>query len=172
MKKAFWVVNLPDDAKLLVKSGQVVSAEGVLAEKKEKKIKTPVQGKVVDVDSQKIKLEFKTKKISGQGLNQLRGWGELSFQVDITYSQLNSDYNKRVLVVKSENLTGALVSKARALGVSGLVVIGEKIDEKEWPIPVIAVDEETLQLIKKVKGVKCLLDAGNDCLLIPEGAKG
>lgn len=172
MSKTVWLINLPDDAKVLVETGQDVPADEVLAEKDDRKIKAPTSGKVAEVEEERIKFEFKTTKIAGQGLNKFHNWGIINWQPEISYGQLDYDYRGQILVVKAENLTPHLVSKARTLGVKGIIVFGDKAEEKDWPIPILVVDKKQAKLIRKREGVKCLLDTSKDCLLIPEMAKG
>ncbi len=168
MSKAVWVINLPDDSKTVIDSGQKVSAGDPLAERDDEKIKSPVKGEITDLNNEKIKLEFKAKKITGRGLNKKHGWGKINFQPEISYSLLNCDYQDQIIVLKTDYLTPHLAVKAKTLGVGGLIVYGGQVGKKDWPLPVLEVDKKELKLIKKEEGVKCLLDASNDCLLVPE----
>ncbi len=171
MSKTVWVIKLPEEAEVLVESGKKVSQKELLAKKKDKEIKAPTKGTVVELGNGKIKLEFKTEKITGQGLNNLHRWGVLTWHPELSFTQLDHSFQNQILVLQAENFTSHLISKARTLGVSGLIVFGEKIKKNNWPIPVLVVDKDNAELIKKRHGVKCLLNANSNCLLIPEGAE-
>lgn len=168
MSKTVWIVNLPDKSEKSVKSGQKISAGDILAEKGDTKIKAPVQSVVKEIKKNKIQLEFESEKISGQGLNEKNNWGEIKWQPEIDYSQLSIDYQGKIIILKTKNLTSFFVSKARTLGVKGLVGYSEQPNLENSPIPILIVDESEAKLIKKKEGVKCLLDTSSNCLLIPK----
>ncbi len=167
MSKTLWVVNLPEETDVLVESGQMVSEDQTLAENKNCQIKAPVSGKVSEIDERKIKLEFKSEKVSGKGLGEGRQWGELVSFPELNYSTLDSSFRGKIVLTSDVNITSHLVAKAKALGVSGLVVTEQTELGINWGIPGLQVDKAGAKLIKKGNGVKCLLDADNGCLLIP-----
>jgi len=168
MSKTVWVINLPEEAEVVVKSGQKVSANDLLAQGSGKDVLAPVGGKIVQIKDKKLKLEFQTKKITGQGLNEFHQWGKICWAPKISYSQLESEYKGKILVVNTENVTPHLLSKALALEVSGLVVFGDELKGSNYSLPILVVKKEQAKKIKGREGVECLLDAGNDRLLIPQ----
>ncbi len=172
MNKTVWIVSLPDGSKSLVKTGQKVLSGDILAEKGNREIKSPVQGQVKEIEENKIHLEFKSKKVSGQGLNNKNNWGEIKWQPKINYGQLSVDYQGQIIVLGAEELTSYFISKAQTLGIRGLIVFGGRPNLEKTSIPILIVDKPKAKLIKKIDGVKCLLDASSDCLLIPERAEG
>jgi len=167
MSKTLWVVNLPAEIDILVESGQKVSEDEVLAESEDCQIKAPVGGKVSQIEERKIKLEFNSDKLSGEGIGKGRQWGEIIHIPELRYLSLDSSFCGKIILTSGNNLTPHLVVKAKALGVSGLVTTGQVTIGINWKIPGLRVDKEGAKLIKKGNGVKCLLDADNNCLLIP-----
>lgn len=168
MSKTVWVANLPDNNKVLVKKDDQVTSNQILAKTETKEIKAPTAGRVVEVENKKIKLELEMDKISGQGANKFHAWGKINCQPKVNYSQLNSEYQNQILVIEAQCLTSHLAAKAKALGVKGIIVYNGEVESKDWPLPLLTVEKESLDLIKKKEGVKCLLDAQNNCLLVPE----
>jgi len=167
MSKTLWVVNLPAEIDILVESGQKVSEDEVLAESENCQIKAPVGGKVSEIGELKIKLEFNSEKITGKGMGDGRQWGEIVDTPELSYLSLDSSFCGKIILTSEDNLTPHLVVKAKALGVSGLVVTNQLAVDINWKVPGLQVDKEGVELIKKRNGVKCLLDADNNCLLIP-----
>jgi hypothetical protein len=172
MSKAVWIINLPESTKVRVKENQIVSADEVLAENDQKEINAPADGKIIEVSDGKIKFEFETLKISGQSLIDKHVWGRLIWSPKINYSQLNSQYQQKIIATGRENLTSHFLSKARTLGVSGIIAFSEEEKEvkslKKALIPILVVDKKNKNLIKNKDGVKCLLNAGKNCLLVPD----
>jgi|AACY02.10.fsa_nt_gi hypothetical protein len=167
MSKTIWVINLPDEVEIYVDQGDKVIADDVLAESDDREYTSPTAGKVIEISDEKLKLEFKAKKVSGIGVGKGRGWGEICYQPEVNYQQLDCDYQGKIVVINPAGFTAFFVSKARTLGVKGIVVLTEKTDEIKAPLPILAVDKKGSDLIKENSGVKCLLDAKNGYLLIP-----
>lgn len=168
MTKALWLLHLPKGSDLLVKKGDRINPGEPLAKVGKEVFKSPTGGEVVDIEGDKISLTFKTEKIEGKGFFGGRCWGELVFAPETGFSDLTAfDQGKIVFV---ENLDRLLAVKAAAIGVCGFVCFScQSIGEKNLTLPVLVIenDKSLLLLLERVKGVKCLLDAEHNCLLIP-----
>jgi len=128
------------------------------------------QALVVEVDKKGTKkVGFKAKKIEGRGIGKGNCWGELVFLGDQNFTVLNASHQGKIIFL--ENIDAFVLSKAKALEVEGLIglEIDKNLKKDNYPLPILLVaDGKKLSLaIREAKGVKCLLDINNNCLLIP-----
>jgi hypothetical protein len=170
MSKALWILRLPEESKIVVEEGEKISLDDKLAVSPEETFFSPVSGKVVEVEEKRIKIKFSAKKIVGQPLGQNHSWGKIEWRPGLVFSQLDRTNSGQIIFVTK--LNSILFSKASALGVKGFIscLVEKDLLEKKCSLPVLIVPEkgEELDILEKQKGISCLLDARNGCLLIPQ----
>jgi len=146
----------------------------VLAEK-EKRLLSPVDGKVTAVSPSRIKLTFSAQRFIGKGVGKKRSWGILE-----TLNQKQSlaavDWQSRGKVLVLKEINFPLLEKSLALGVKGLIgfsfpeidLVNQSID-----LPVLLFEEQRGMMqrrmnkeLKKLAGSRCFLDALNNQLLV------
>ena len=168
MKETLWVLHLPKRAKLLVKKGDKISLGDQLARTKKRVFKSPAKGEVVEADKGKIKLQFKTEKVSGKGITGQRCWGKLAFLPELDFVNLSIDQKGRIIFIN--NVNRLLLTKAAALGIGGVICchLNEELEEELIPLLIVDESDQIKLMIERAEGVKCLLDPANSCFLIPK----
>lgn len=168
MKETLWLLHLPKTAKLLVKKGDQVSLDDQLAKTKKVVFKAPAKGEVVEADKNRIKLRFKTERITGKRASGRRYWGKLVFLPELEFVNLTVDQKGRIIFINQVNRL--FLVKAAALGVGGIICSHLSEEPEEELIPLLIVDDSNqIKLaIKKAEGIKCLLDPTDNCFLIPQ----
>jgi hypothetical protein len=129
---------------------------------------SPISTKKVRVEDEKIIFELKGFEFEGEGINQLKAWGNFDGLVVDDMNQIDSLQNKQIVIVK-DNIDAAI--KAEAIGAAGLILVNiEKIkDIDDSDIPIITMTEEDLEkIIKLVDGnsIKIWLNASAGKVLV------
>lgn len=167
MVKALWVLNLPQNSKILVSPDNEVVPDDELAKTKGKVFKSPIKGKVVGAEKGKVKLEFRAEKIEGKGWGKGHQWGKLVFLPQITFIDLDQSHQDKIVFIKE--IDSILIAKAKALGIKGIVCYSLiEGGESLLSILVIGTDDKQVSVIQKAEGKNCLLDLNNNCLLIAQ----
>lgn len=170
MVKALWVLKLPQDSNILVSQGDKVSKGDTLAKKEEKIFTSPAEGEVLKTGNNKIEIQFKAEKIKGKGIGGKHQWGQLCYN-EVDFSSLDESYQNKVILTRATDRL--FLVKAKTLGVKGIICYSLNAEEssidEQCPL-VLSIEEDDIVLtkLKKANGIVCLLDATNNCLLIPK----
>ncbi len=165
MSRAVWVLHLPDKADINVESGQSVKKDEILAKTKDKEFKSPTSAKVSGVKSGKIKLKFPTAKIEGKGYGQESVWGRLVVCDQLELTDIDCQLSQELIFVPE--LSNLLLKKGAVVGIKGFITYNREKKVNNLEVPVLVIDKENGEQIKKYQGENCLLHASKDCLLIP-----
>lgn len=137
-------------------------------ENDKKEIFTPVEAKVSKIEEGKMVLEFRAKEYKGEGLNQLKAWGEGEIKIINDIKLLNYQMNNNILF--TNNLDKAFLLKAQVVGVKAIVILSNK-DTKEVDInlPLLKLEEEVEKEFFREnlgKNKKMLVNSKMDKLLL------
>lgn len=132
-------------------------------------ILSPVTGKVVKVEKDKLELEFKALAFEGKSVVDGRVWGEMEFKVYDKVSDLTNRLEGKVILTSSS--APLFFMKAEVIGVAGVVTCEEfEVDSSETEIPILflkkGVWSDLVDLSKEVK--KVLLNSKAGRLLVIE----
>jgi hypothetical protein len=135
-------------------------------------IKSPVDGKVTFCDNNKIVLETEKEAITVDKVSGFGARGELIFLSgeEIKQDEITKDLVKKIVLGMS--FEKAAISKAFALGVSGIIGVGisdEEIDnfnEKEVKNPIFKVNSDNFKKLEADKGKEAYLDSENKIIII------
>ncbi len=166
MSSTVWVLHLPDNAKIKVKSGQQVEQKEILAQAKDKEFESPTQARISEIKDNKIKLKFSTLKIQGKGYGQNTAWGELAIYDQLGLTDINCDLAGELVFVPK--LTNLLLKKGSVLGIAGFVTYEREKKVNDLEVPVLVIAEKDKRKLVKHEGKNCLLHASKNCLLIPK----
>ncbi len=104
----------------------------------EKEIISPVKGKVLKVEKDKISLEFEVYEFKGEGLVGGKVWAKGEVKVINDVKDLDSRLKNSLLF--TDNLSKTFLLKAEVVGVTGIVT-KIKQDEVLTELPVLFLDE-------------------------------
>lgn len=137
-------------------------------ENDKKEIFAPIEAKVSKIEEGKMVLEFGAKEYKGEGLNQLKAWGEGEIKIIDDIKFLNHELNNNILF--TNNLDRAFLLKAQVVGVTAVVIFGnEKIKEVEINLPLLRLDEQNWKEFMKEnfgKNKRMLVNSKMDKLLL------
>jgi len=135
---------------------------------KEKKLFSPVAGKVVAVSPQKIEIVFSAYQFTGQAAGRGRAWGKLKvLSGDSPFTAVNCQCRGQILLVKEADFS--LLKKSFALGAKGVVTFSfpEANLIKTLPcLPVLLLERERAAELAELEGNPCFLDLSTQQLLI------
>ncbi|MDD2483349.1 MAG: hypothetical protein PHE32_01355 [Candidatus Shapirobacteria bacterium] len=137
-------------------------------ENEKKEIFAPVEAKISKIEEGKMVLEFKAKEYKGEGLNQLKAWGEGEIKIIDEIKLLNFELNNNVLFTK--NLDKAFLLKAQVVGVRAIVISdNNEIKEVNINLPVLRMEKENWNEFMKEnlgKNKKMLVNSKMNKLLL------
>lgn len=127
----------------------------------DEKYLSPISAQKIRKEDGKIVFELKGMEFEGDGVNQYKAWGDFDGLVIDDMSQIDSQQNKEIVIVK-DNIDAAI--KAEAVGAVGLILVNiEKLKELEdSDVPIVVMKEDDLaKMIKFIDGksVKIWLNA-------------
>jgi hypothetical protein len=132
---------------------------------------SPVSGKVVKIDKEKISIEFSAFEIKGRGIVQGKCWGDGDFKPVEKISELN--YEDEGKVIMSHNIDKYLITKAEVVGVTGVIVLdnGDEYASIESALPILALNQKDWAVLvamgfKSESNYRVLLNAKLGRLLI------
>jgi hypothetical protein len=177
MVKAKWAVNFLAGAKVLVGEGDKIAEGKIVAEEidqtdlaKNKKLISPISGKVSKVDKDRVVIEFEAEQFLGKEICGGKTWGICDFKEKENFTDLCfGDEGKVILVSKVDQI---MILKAEAIGVKGILVaesgiVDDEIIESDLPILMFALkDWEKLMLHAKKEEAKVWLSSANGKLLV------
>jgi phosphotransferase system IIA component len=133
-----------------------------------REIFSPVDGEVLSLEEGKMTLGFEAKEYEGEGLNELKAWGE--GKVEIVDEAKFLDYEMEDRVLFTENLDRSFLLKAQVVGIRSVVIKGnEEIKELDIDVPVLRLSDEIWnEFMKENKGKekKMLVNAKMNKLLL------
>ena len=132
----------------------------------ERIIKSPVNGKIVNITPEKIVIEFRAEKIKAEVINEKRIWGELS-EILIERSADMDDRQSEKIIISNASDENLLV-KAEALDLRGIIYFGGKIwDVSQVKIPILKLEKGKAEsLLKKFANKRILLDGRKGKILV------
>ncbi len=117
----------------------------------ETKYYSPVTCHQVRVEKEKITFNMKGWEKMAEGISEIKGWGEFRGRWVKNLSEISSDVENQVIVAEGEE---AIVAKAEALGVGGIIIVDMEIEDdfKGAGIPIVKMEKrEAEDLIKLSK---------------------
>lgn len=119
---------------------------------KYEKYLSPISAKKIRLDDEKIIFELKGIEFEGDGVNQLKAWGNFDGLVVDDLNQIDSLQNKQIVIVRG-NIDAAI--KAEAIGATGLILVNidklKELDDSDIPI-VLMKEEDMEKLVKLIDG--------------------
>jgi hypothetical protein len=109
---------------------------------------SPISSSKIRVEKDKIVFELRGWEKGVIGVSEVKGWGEFRGGWVKNLSEMSSDILNQMVVIEGEE---AMVAKAEALGVKGIILVDMEIDAdwKEAEIPIVKMEkEEVKDLIK------------------------
>lgn len=132
---------------------------------------SPVAGKIVKVDKEKIVLEFQAFEIKGKGIVEGKCWGNSDLRPIDKISDL--DYQSEESVVMFYDIDKSFITKAEVIGVNGIIILERDEDcvNIESTLPILAVNQKDWEVLltigqKLEKEARILLNAKLGRLLI------
>lgn len=132
---------------------------------------SPVAGKIVKIDKEKITLEFQAFEIKGKGIVEGKCWGNSDLKPIEKISDL--DYQSEESIVMSCNIDKSFITKAEVIGVNGIIMLerGDECVNIESALPILAVNQKDWEVLltigqKLEKEARILLNAKLERLLI------
>ncbi|PIU72916.1 hypothetical protein COS78_04355 [Candidatus Shapirobacteria bacterium CG06_land_8_20_14_3_00_40_12] len=117
----------------------------------EAKYCSPITCQKVRVEKEKINFDLEGWEMEAEGMSKIRGWGEFRGKWVKSLSEISSNIKDEVIVVEGEE---AIVAKAEALGVGGIILVGMKTENnfQETEIPIVKMEKKEVEdLIKLSK---------------------
>jgi len=112
---------------------------------------SPITCHKVRVEKEKINFDLEGWEKEAEGISKIRGWGEFRGKWVRSLSDISSDIEDQVIVAEGEE---AIVAKAEALGVGGMIIVDMEIEDdfKEAGVPIVRMEKkEAEDLIKLSK---------------------
>jgi len=133
-------------------------------------IVSPVDGKIVKIDKEKISLEFQAFEVPGKGIVEGKCWGNSELKPIEKISELDFKYDDEIIL--SLNTDKSFITKAEVVGVAGIIILdnGSGCVNIESTLPILAVAQKDwdglLTMGQKPEKTRILLNAKLGRLLI------
>jgi len=133
-------------------------------------IVSPVDGKIVKIDKEKIVLEFQAFEIKGKGIVEGKCWGNSDLKPIEKISELDYKYDDEIIL--SLNIDKSFTTKAEVVGVAGIIILdnGSGCVNIESTLPILAVVQKDWDVLltmgQKPEKTRILLNAKLGRLLI------
>lgn len=103
----------------------------------------PVRAKIVNVVDNKIVLKFTAKKIQGVGVGGGKVWAD-GLKIIVNREELTYEAKDKIIVDESGD--AATLVKAKAVGVRGIVLVGDRIISG---LPIVRLSPQQMEIFKK-----------------------
>jgi len=141
-----------------------------IEEKDKHIIVSPVVGKIIKIDKEKIVLEFEAFEIKGRGIVEGKCWGNSDLKLIEKIPELDYKYEDEIIM--SLDIGKSFITKAEVIGVAGIIVLdnGNEYANIESTLPILAVVQKDWELLltmgQKPEKTRILLNAKLGRLLI------
>jgi hypothetical protein len=106
-------------------------------------VEKPVEAKVISVVDDRVVLEFLATKIQGAGVGGGKVWTD-GLKIIVNREELTYEAKDKIIVDESGD--AATLVKAKAVGVRGIVLVGDRIISG---LPIVRLSPQQMEIFKK-----------------------